>query len=192
MNKLTKNPIALPKQWKDWCTRMNLRPSYSYHNRAIRNWMYLVGRNRVWRINNRYVFQIGEERCDFDRWANSTIYGQPLVAKNFHEFQKMILRLEKIAEYGIELPDGDTIPLDRLGVEYTRDYIQNFTLRIFRGEEGTVLEVPALGNPIGQINDHDVRGYWTDIRQILAEWMCDNSYNIHRAMETLNKHYTVF
>lgn len=70
--------LKLPKQWKHWCSLANLR---IHGRRAFRHkWTYfsLKGQGRVWRVNDRAMFQCGDTYEDFDRWALCDIRQAPI------------------------------------------------------------------------------------------------------------------
>lgn len=68
--------IKLPKQWKHWCKKNNLRPHFG--GRRQHDWFYLKGQGRVWRINSLGMLQCGDTYEDFDRWALCDIEEAPL------------------------------------------------------------------------------------------------------------------
>lgn len=68
--------IKLPKQWKHWCKKNNLRPHFG--GRRQHDWFYLKGQGRVWRISNRGMVQCGDIYEEFDRWALCNIEESPL------------------------------------------------------------------------------------------------------------------
>jgi hypothetical protein len=89
----------LPKQWKHWCGRMNLRPykgSRRYY--GVPKWVYLKGRGRHWRINDKGEFQASEVYETFDRWANSVQCAWTVIPKTFDEFRLMVLAMENIQD----------------------------------------------------------------------------------------------
>lgn len=63
--------IKLPKQWKHWVSRANLR-IVDYYNRKPCGY-YLKGRGFHWRVNCYGEFERGDTYDEFDRWALCTI-----------------------------------------------------------------------------------------------------------------------
>jgi hypothetical protein len=53
--------MKVPKQWRHWCKKVGLKPT-------DRDWLYLIGRGRVWRLNGLYQFECSLKK-DFSRWA---------------------------------------------------------------------------------------------------------------------------
>lgn len=83
--------IKLPKQWKHWCHKLNLRPEApkSRYSRVAYRYFYLVGRGRRFMINCYGEFVVGELYSEFDRWANSTedTYNMP---ETFQQFKTIL------------------------------------------------------------------------------------------------------
>lgn len=82
--------MKLPKQWKHWCKLAKLRPLGT--GRFSRRWyshLTVKGRGRVWRVNDKEMFQCGDRIPDFDRWALSSICETP-VPKTKDEFLEAI------------------------------------------------------------------------------------------------------
>lgn len=80
LNELLGTEPKLPKQWKHWCKKVGMKP-HSNRPSSERDqwaWWYLKGRGRVWRINDKGMFQCGDTYADFDRWALCDIEQEPL------------------------------------------------------------------------------------------------------------------
>jgi len=70
-------PTKLPKQWRHWAAAARLKP----HDRCAarsRDWYYLRGRGRHWRVNCHGQFECGDTYAEFDRWALCDIRRLPL------------------------------------------------------------------------------------------------------------------
>lgn len=71
----------LPKQWKHWCQKAGLdrhtRTRGVHKGRYPGAWLYLKGRGRVWRLNDKGMFQCGDTYAEFDRWALCDIEALP-------------------------------------------------------------------------------------------------------------------
>lgn len=99
--------VKLPKQWKHWCRKMNLRPalnrnSYIENGDAVWNlfgrgrskylWLYLKGHGYNWLIdadmNGVVSIQIGSGDGNY-----SPLPSRPITARTFLEFQECILIL---------------------------------------------------------------------------------------------------
>lgn len=84
----------LPKQWKHWCKLAGMKP-HSNRPSAERGewaWWYLKGRGRVWRINDKGMFQCGDTYADFDRWALCEIE-EATMPINHREFRETVANL---------------------------------------------------------------------------------------------------
>lgn len=77
--------IRLPKQWRRWCQKAQLRVHGRYGRRP-HEWFYLKGRGRVWRVNCYGAFQCGDRIADFDRWALCHIKEVQAIPKTEREF----------------------------------------------------------------------------------------------------------
>ncbi len=79
---MSKVEIKLPKQWKHWCRKANLRANGSYKkshaNRDKSGFFYLKGRGYHWRVNCFGDLQRGDNYADFDRWALCNIDEVPM------------------------------------------------------------------------------------------------------------------
>lgn len=80
--------VKLPKQWRQWCLKAGLRPSWrvdKYSPRGDSRWFYLKGHGRHWRVNCHNELDVSEPYSEFDRWANSTelSVGMPVNEKAF-------------------------------------------------------------------------------------------------------------
>lgn len=99
--------VKLPKQWKHWCRKMNLRPaltrkSYIEAGDGVWNlfgrgrskylWLYLKGRGYDWlidaNVNGVVSIQIGSGDGNY-----SPLPSSPMAARTFLEFQACILIL---------------------------------------------------------------------------------------------------
>jgi len=97
--------IKLPKQWKHWCRAARLAPRDS-GRRGQYAWMYLRGRGREWRLNDRGMLQCGDTYADFDRWALCDIReaGAPKSRAEFLATVRDLLAAHKPKDNGI--PDA--------------------------------------------------------------------------------------
>ncbi len=95
----SKHFSKLPKQWKHWCEKAGLRPHSNRPSseRGEWAWWYLKGHGRVWRINDKGMFQCGDTYADFDRWALCDIEEIPLPQydKEFELAIKTLLSLKQ-------------------------------------------------------------------------------------------------
>ena len=89
-------PQKLPKQWKHWCRSAKLWPHSNKpsRERGEWGWWYLKGHGRVWRVNNKGMFQCGDTYAEFDRWALCNIEQEPKPAtlKEFLTTVNVLLR----------------------------------------------------------------------------------------------------
>lgn len=83
----TSSEPKLPKQWRHWCANQHLKPTGRGRRRW--GWFYLKGRGRVWRVNDKGMFQRGDTYADFDRWALCSIIETPM-PKTQAEFDRFI------------------------------------------------------------------------------------------------------
>lgn len=93
---MTEVKVKLPKQWKHWCQKLNLRRHSSKINkwdRNINSWFYLKGRGFVWRIDCFGHFQRGDRIEDFDRWALCNISEIDFVPNTFKSFESWVIAL---------------------------------------------------------------------------------------------------
>lgn len=101
-----KSHLKLPKQWRHWCSKANLRPECQVRNkfsRSTSNWVSLKGRGRVWRIAMKdpydrsagHLFQAGDNYSDFDRWALSPRISFE-IPRTFEEFLKLVESLDGV------------------------------------------------------------------------------------------------
>jgi len=67
----------LPKQWRDWCSTMRLKPIYK-RGQAQYQWFYLVGRGHMWRVNCHGMFERGDTYAEFDRLVLCDIKSVPV------------------------------------------------------------------------------------------------------------------
>lgn len=87
----------LPKQWRDWCRSMKLRPEGRKRGQSQYQWYSLQGRGHRWRVNCHGVFQIGDPYDEFDRWARCTVFGSelPTTKKQFQDVVRQLLSFRK-------------------------------------------------------------------------------------------------
>lgn len=83
--------IKLPKQWKHWCSKMNLRPAYPCRSRW--DYFYVNGRGFVWRVNCHGHFERGDTHQEFDRWALCNIDYVETIPQTFDEFKATVISL---------------------------------------------------------------------------------------------------
>lgn len=91
-----------PKQFYHWCSRLGFRPEgRRYSKKKI---PYFKGKNRRWRLNCNFEFEVSCREDDFDRWANSRIAGFSMTdIKTFAEFKEhciSILEIDMISYNG--------------------------------------------------------------------------------------------
>ncbi len=83
--------IKLPKQWKHWCSQMNLRPMHDRRNSYA--YFYLKGRGFVWRVNCHGHFERGDTHNEFDRWALCNIDRIDSLPQTFDDFKSSVISL---------------------------------------------------------------------------------------------------
>lgn len=90
--------IKLPKQWKHWCKKANLRieskTRKSYLSRDPKSWGSLNGRGYKWRVNCHGMFQRGDSYKEFDRWARCSPIHEVQLPKTELEFLTAVKNLE--------------------------------------------------------------------------------------------------
>lgn len=83
----------LPKQFYHWCSRLRLHQGSKRYTKKQKI-PYLKGRNRRWRVNCFFDFQMSCVEEDFDRWANSYVAEFSMTGiKTFKEFKMHVLQL---------------------------------------------------------------------------------------------------
>lgn len=95
--------MKLPKQWKHWCKKANLRPESTSGGWHRTRWAYtyLNGRGRKWRIalkdvnKDQRVFQAGNRYDNFDRWALSERFDFD-IPKTWAEFKSVVEYMDNI------------------------------------------------------------------------------------------------
>lgn len=87
--------MKLPKQWRHWCGKAQLRVYGKYHRRE-HEWFYLKGRGRVWRVNCYGQFQCGDTIADFDRWALCDIEQLDEIPQTEHAFIQAVEYLLRV------------------------------------------------------------------------------------------------
>lgn len=70
--------MKLPKQWKHWCADQRLKRHGQVYGKNKSQWHYLQGRGFHWRVNDKGMFQRGDNYEDFDRWALCDIAELPM------------------------------------------------------------------------------------------------------------------
>lgn len=107
--------FPFPKQWANWCIRLNLRQYGSTKNVRLYDWGYLKGRDHHWRINDQQMLQCGDTYEDHDRWALASIVETP-APKTFKELQHKVnalLEIKRQIEAGeLEKPEYGSIVVD--------------------------------------------------------------------------------
>lgn len=83
--------LVLPKQWKHWCSRLNLRTTCPNTRRfgGYDRYYYTKGRGRHWRVNCLGTLDVSVPYEDFDRWALSCLKTFDL-PKTFEEFKHIV------------------------------------------------------------------------------------------------------
>lgn len=76
--------VKLPKQWSYWCKKARLYKS------GRQQWLSIIGRNRVWRINRDGNFECSCPLEHFDRWANSRGAEMQGIPKTESEFLQKV------------------------------------------------------------------------------------------------------
>jgi len=86
--------VILPKQWKYWCKKNNLKPYLNDFKRDQFAWFYLKGRGFVWYVNCYGEFQIEDRIGDFGRFSLCDIYKVelPKSEKEFTSSVKLLLQ----------------------------------------------------------------------------------------------------
>lgn len=73
--------MKLPKQWKHWCKRAGLKPSWKIRLSRLKRkdycWASLQSETRRWRIDVNGLLCVSCHKDDFDRWANSEVTKYP-------------------------------------------------------------------------------------------------------------------
>ena len=95
--------LELPKQWRHWCRKAGLRPTYG--GRRHYDWSYLKGRGRFWRLNCHGMFQCGDTYAEFDRWALCKIAELPCPKSElqFIDAVRALLANQRAAAIGSKL-----------------------------------------------------------------------------------------
>lgn len=86
----------LPKQWKHWCRTVGLRPVVN--RRHFDDWLYLIGRGRVWRVTCNDTLQCGDRIEGFDRWAMCSLITSARVPRSLAEFEETVRHLIVLQE----------------------------------------------------------------------------------------------
>ncbi len=115
--------VKLPKQWRHWCKLARLRLQASkfrwrnshrlngYDTKRAWRWFYLEGHGRVWRVNDKAMFECGDTYEEFDRWALCTIKRTSL-PKTRDQFLAAVKAL--LAEHRSDPANSQTLQVDEV------------------------------------------------------------------------------
>lgn len=85
--------MKLPKQWKHWCQKEQLKVHCSPRWKS--SWFNVKGQGRYWRVNATGMFQWSKPYDSFDRWANS-LTGESVCPTSYVEFSQIIRQCQTI------------------------------------------------------------------------------------------------